>query len=51
MPAGLLASQLATLEPLGPGEVGVVVAAGAVPYATARAVLDAVAATTDEASR
>lgn len=43
MPAGLLASQLATLEPLGPDEDGVVVPAGAVPYATTRAVLDAVA--------
>ncbi|WP_456821076.1 gluconokinase [Cellulomonas sp. URHB0016] len=42
MPAGLLASQLATLEPLGSDEDGVVVPAGAVPYATARAVLDGV---------
>ena len=44
MPAGLLASRLATLEPLAPDEDGVEVPAGAVPYATARAVLDAVAA-------
>jgi len=41
MPAALLASQLATLEPLQPDEDGVVVPAGVVPYATARAVLHA----------